>query len=170
MTTKNENVNEVANVEENELTVIQRETDDFVVLKDENGKFKRKAKFKDYSSVVIKDRKDKMWLVSILEGDEESGNGLKSHVGKQIEVQNVITRTYDKINEDTGVLEYGVLTYLIDPSGIAYVTSSKSVYFTINRLMEYFGTPDSEEWENITVLVKSKKMQNGDSIEIKMVG
>lgn len=62
-----------------------------------------------------------MWLLNLLEGDEESGNGLKDHVGKIIEVQDVITRKYDRINEDTGEQEYGVLTYLITPEKIAYL-------------------------------------------------
>lgn len=146
------------------------ETAEYVVLKDENGKFVRKAKFADYSSVVAESRADKIWLMNILDGDEESGNGLKSHIGKQIEIADVITRKYDKINPDTGVTEYGVLTYLITPDRVAYATSSKTVYFSITRLMNTFGKPGSPEWENIIVQVTSKKATNGDAINIKMVG
>lgn len=150
------------------------ETAEYVVLKDENGKFVRKAKFADYSSVVAESRADKIWLMNVLDGDEESGNGLKSHVGKIIEIADVITRKYDKINPDTGVTEYGVLTYLITPGEgderVAYATSSKTVYFSITRLMKTFGHPGSPEWENIKVKVTSKKATNGDAINIKMVG
>lgn len=146
------------------------ETDEYVVLKDADGKFVRKAKFADFSSIVAESRADKIWLMNVLDGDEESGNGLKSHIGKQIEIQDVITRKYDKINPDTGVTEYGVLTYLITPDRIAYATSSKTVYFSITRLMKTFGTPGSKEWENILVKVTSKKSTNGDAINIKMVG
>lgn len=172
MTNENKNVetqNEVAKVENN-VQVIQRETEDYVVYKDEKGKFVRKAKFNDYSSIEPKTREEKMWLLNLLEGDEESGNGLKSHVGKVIEVENVITRTYDRINENTGQQEYGVLTYLITPDKIAYVTSSKTVYFTITRIMDLFGKPNTPEWENIKIQVGKEKAQNGDLIKIKMVG
>jgi DNA/RNA-binding domain of Phe-tRNA-synthetase-like protein len=87
---------------ENHLAVVERETENYVILKDENGKFSRKAKFHDYSSVVAKSREDNIWLLGLYEGDEETGNGLKDHVGKQIVVENIITRKYDRINEGTG--------------------------------------------------------------------
>jgi hypothetical protein len=161
--------NEITTVNES-LTTVQSETENYVILKDENGKFTRKAKFNDYSSIVAENRADKMWLLNLLEGAEGSGNGLKEHVGKQIEVANVITRKYDKINEETGQTEYGVLTYLLTPDKVAYVTSSKSVYFSITRMMELFGKPTDADWENIIVQVGKVKMTNGDSITIKMVG
>jgi hypothetical protein len=139
-------------------------------LKDENGKFSRKAKFHDYSSVVAKSREDNIWLLGLYEGDEETGNGLKDHVGKQIVVENIITRKYDRINEGTGQTEYGVLTYLITPERQAFVTSSKSVYFSIIRIMELFGKPTDPEWQNITIKVLKEKATNGDMIKIKMIG
>jgi hypothetical protein len=156
----------------NELTTLTTvsENENYVILKDEAGKFVRKAKFNDYSSIVAESRADKMWLLNLLEGAEGSGNGLKEHVGKQIEVANVITRKYDKINEETGQTEYGVLTYLLTPDKVAYVTSSKSVYFSITRMMELFGKPTDADWENIIVQVGKVKQTNGDSITIKMVG
>lgn len=153
-----------------ELVTTVKETDDYQIVKDENGKFVRKAKFKNYSSFKAETRQDKIWLLNVMEGDEESGNGLKSHVGKTIEVEHIITRTYDKINEETGEIEYGVLTYLITPEREVYVTSSKTVYFSITRIMELFGRPDEEGWENIKVKIGKEKGQNGDIIKIKMVG
>jgi hypothetical protein len=173
------NQNELATQNQNEVTtqdevletsIVVSETEDYTVFKDQNGKFTRKAKFREFSSIVPQNRKEKIWLLGLLEGDEETGNGLKSHVGKQIEVQDIITRKYDKINEETGQKEYGVLTYLITPDRIAYVTSSKSVYFTITRIMELFGQPGTPEWENVVIKVGKEKGANGDMIKIKMVG
>jgi hypothetical protein len=89
-------------------------------------------------------------------------------VGKQIQIADVITRPYDKINEETGDMEYGVLTYLITADKIVYVTSSKNVYFTITRTIEVFGNPSSAEPFIIQVL--KEKGQNGDMIKIKLVG
>lgn len=163
------NENEVVENNEVSVSVVVREDENYVIVK-EDGKFVRKAKFNDFSSVKAESREDKIWLLNLMEGDEESGNGLKDHVGKQIEVANVITRRYDKINEETGQTEYGVLTYLITPDKIAYVTSSKTVYFSITRIMDLFGKPNEEDWQNITIKVTKKKGQNGDIINIKMVG
>lgn len=172
MTTENKQSNEIVEspAPAQNLVTIERENEDFQIIKDADGKYSRKAKFREYSSVKTETRADKLWLLNLMEGDEETGNGLKEHVGKQIEVANVITRRYDRINEDTGQQEFGVLTYLITPDKIAYVTSSKTVYFSITNMMKLFGTPDSPEWENIKVLVGKKKGLNGDAITIKMIG
>lgn len=146
------------------------ETEEYVVTQGVDGKFSRKAKYKSYSSIKAENRTDKLWLLNILEGDEETGNGLKSHVGKTIEVKDIILRPYDRINEETGAFEYGVLTYLITPEKEVFVTSAKAVYFSVTRIMELFGKPDSPEWENIKIKVTKEKMQNGDAIKIKMIG
>jgi hypothetical protein len=169
MTNQNENQTN-ANETENQLMTIQRETEDYVILKNEEGKFIRKAKFHEYSSIKPETREEKIWYFGLMQGDEETGNGLKEHVGKVIEVANIITRKYDKINEETGQTEYGVLTYLLTPDRIAYVTSSKNVYFSIIQIMDLFGKPTDELWENIKVKVMKEKATNGDMIKIKMVG
>lgn len=165
------NQNELANVEvQAQALEVVRENDQFVVVKDAEGKFKRKAKYALYSSFKAENRADKIFLANLLEGAEESGEGLKGHVGKHIEVADIITRPYDKINEETGDTEYGVLTYLITPEKVAYVTSSKSVYFSITRAMELFGNPENPDWENLTIKVLKEKGTNGDMIKIKIVG
>lgn len=170
MTNKNEMVNvETGEIVETPNTLV-RETDQYVISKTEDGKFVRRAKYEDYSSFKAETRQDKIWLLNIMEGDEETGNPLSEHIGKVIEVQDIITRKYDKLNEDTGELEYGVLTYLITPEKQAFVTSSKTVYFSVNRIMELFGRPDEEGWENIKLKVGSEKGANGTIIKVKLVG
>lgn len=147
---------------------IINETEDFIVIKDKEGKFKRKAKFHDYSSFTPESREDKLWLLKLIDSDESSGIGmaLSEHVGKEIEIEDVIFKKYDKVDENTGELLYGVLTYLITPDRKAYVTSSKSVYFTLDNMMQVLGTPDTEDWENVKVKVGSKRTQNGNQILI----
>lgn len=163
------NTNEIAVTENVVGRVVVSENDLYTVYKGEDGKFVRKAKFSEYSSVKVETREEKIWLLNLLEGAEDTGYGLKKNIGKTIEVANVITRKYDRINEETGELEYGVLTYLLTPEKYAYVTSSKNVYFSINRIMDLFGKPDEEGWENVNVLVQNEKATNGDLIKIKMV-
>lgn len=146
------------------------ETDDYVIFQDSEGKFKRRAKYKNYSSFKAETRKDKIWLLNLIDGGEDTGIGLSDHVGKEIEVEHIITREYDAVNEDTGAMEYGVLTYLITPDRTAYVTSSKSVHFSIERITSMLGYPHEEGWENIIVKVYSEKGTNGNIIKIKLVG
>lgn len=146
------------------------ETDKYTIHKDANGKYSRRAKYMEFSSIETATRAEKMWLLNLLEGAEDSGYGMKDHVGETIEVQDIIIRAYDRIDEETGEMENGVLTYLLTPDRKAYVTSAKSVYFSINRIMEVFGKPNTPEWENVKVLIGKTKMENGDAINIKMVG
>lgn len=165
-----ENKNEVQVNENTSVSLVAKSNDEYEIIKNENGKYVRKAKFHEYSSIKAETREEKIWLMNLLDGDEEEGNGLKDQIGKIIEVQDIIFRPYEKVNEDTGQLEYGVLTYLIAPDRNAYVTSSKSVYFKLTQLMKLLGTPDSDIWENIKVKVIGKKSANGTQILIKMVG
>lgn len=162
--------NEVATVE-NELVngTLVSESDEFIVVI-EDGKHKRKAKYKNYMSVKAETRADKVWLANLIDNDEDTGNGLKDNVGKEIIVQDLITRKYDKVDEDTGELQYGVLTYLITPDRETFVTSSKSVYFSMIQYMEMLGYPHEENYEPLTIKVGKKKMQNGDSITVKLIG
>lgn len=166
--------NEITNVNQNvEAQLVVRENDDFVVVKNAEGKFQRKAKFNEYSSFVAETREDKIWLLNLYEGGEGNdslGSGLKEHVGQVFEVKDVITRRYDRINEETGELEYGILTYLITPDKDVFVTSSKTVYFSIMRAFEAFGFPHEEGWQPLKVKVGKQKGQNGDIITIKVIG
>jgi len=170
LTQKQNEVAETEVAETNLSQIVEREDDNYLVIKNPDGKFVRKAKFHDYSSIVSESRAEQIWLLNLLEGAEDTGHGLKDNVGKTIEVANIITRKYDRINEDTGFQEFGVLTYLLTPEKVAYVTSSKNVYFSITRIMDLFGKPDSADWENIKLLVQKEKATNGDMIKIKMVG
>jgi uncharacterized protein (UPF0297 family) len=165
----NSNVNEVAVNEGTNVIEVVQENEKYTVVK-QDGKYKRVAKYEDYSSVKTETKEEKIWLFNLLEGAEDTGNGLKEHVGKILEVENVITRTYDSLDEETGNTTNGVLTYLLTPDKVAYVTSSKSVYFSIIKLMDLFGKPGSADWENLKLKVVKEKGQNGDMIKIKMVG
>jgi hypothetical protein len=142
----------------------------YEITQNEEGKFVRKAKFEDYCSVVAETPEEKIALFNLLEGGEENTNGLKDHVGAQIEVEDVIFRSYDKVNEETGAIEYGVLTYLIAPDGVPFVTSSKSVYFSMKNMFKVFGQPTDENWKNIIIQVVKKKGLQHQFIDVKIVG
>ena len=173
MTNNTTQTNEIA-VQENGIVLAQSrivsENENYIVLVDADGKHVRKAKYQPFSSVKAESREDKIWLMNLMDGAEDSGTGLKDAVGKTIEVANVIFNPYDKINEIDGSTEYGVLTYLITPEKEVYVTSAKAVYFTVKRIFDLFGTPLDSGWENIQLLVQKEKATNGDAIKVKMVG
>ena len=150
--------------------MVNNKSGNYEIIQDENGKFSRKAKFEDFCSVVAETAEEQIALFNLLEGGEENTNGLKDHKGAQIEVKDVIFRSYDKVNEDTGVIEYGVLTYLIAPDGVPFVTSSKSVYFSLKNMFKVFGEPATGKWNTLTVQVVEKKGLQHKYIDLKIIG
>ena len=150
-------------------SILISESDEYTVHRTSDGKYTRKAKYMELSTFKAETRKDKIWLLNLLEGVEDTAIGMKDCVNETIEIADIIIRKYDAIDEITGEIENGVLTYLITPEKQAYVTSAKAVYFSIKRIIDVFGQPGDSDWENVTVQVTKKKMENGDAINIKMI-
>jgi hypothetical protein len=144
--------------------------EDYQVLKTEEGKFVRKAVYSPFASVKPETKEQKIAMLNLLSGDDEKTQALSDHVGSHIQIADVILNPYDKINEETGEIEYGVLSYLITPEGVTYVTSSKSVYFSLKRIFQVFGEPHYNEDEVITVKVVKKQGQQFKYTDIQIVG
>lgn len=158
---------EVANVTEN-AEVVVRQNEEFKVVKTNEGY--KKERVTDYEEIWTfepQDKKEKLMVFNLLNGDEESGNGLKDHIGEIIPVANIITKPYRAIDEGNGNDKFGVLTYIITPDNVGYVTSSKSVFFTIQQMLKDFGNPS--EWDGIQLKVGKVKRPNGDMITVKPV-
>lgn len=154
-----------------ELTV--KEGYEITKTADENGvvKFKRKAVYQPFSSIVPETREQKIAMMNLLNGGDESQTApLGDHLGKHIQIADVIFNPYDKINEDTGEQEFGVLSYLITHDGTVYVTSSKTVYFSLKRLFQVFGEPHYSEEEAITVKPIKRNGQQFKYTDIQIVG
>jgi hypothetical protein len=144
--------------------------EDYQLTQNAEGKFVRKAVYQPFSSIVPETKEQKISMLNLLSGDDEKTQPLGEHIGAHISVSNVIFNPYDKVNEETGEIEYGVLTYLVTPEHVVYVTSSKSVYFSMKRIFQVFGEPTYQEGEEITVKVVKKQGQNFKYTDIQIVG
>jgi hypothetical protein len=144
--------------------------ENYEVQKDESGKFKRKAVYTAFSSIVPETKEQKIAMMNLLSGDGDTTSPLGEHIGQQIQIADVIFNPYDKVNEDTGEMEYGVLSYLITPENQVFVTSSKSVYFSLKRIFQVFGEPHYSEDEVLTIKVIKKQGQNFKYTDIQIVG
>lgn len=139
-----------------------------VIKQDADGKFKRTATYNDFSSVVAETKEQRIALMNILDGDEAIP--MRKESGATINLVDVITRSYESVDELTGELQYGVLTYLFDKDGKVYVTSSKTVYFTLQKIMQVFGQP-TYEGENVLKLeIIERPGQHNEILDIKVVG
>lgn len=148
-------------------------TEGYEVLRNAEGKFQRRAVYQDWSSVHPETREEKIALLNLLnagEGEEGGATGLNDYIGGEIKIADVIFRAYDSLNEDTGELTNGVLTYIFDTQGKAFVTSSKTVYFTLKRTFQIFGYPHYSEKDALTVKVVKKPGKDFKFIDLKILG
>ena len=153
----------------NEIQVQAEAANNYEIKKNAEGKFERKAIYQAFMSVRAETRAQKIALLQLLESDTVA-KPLNDCVGNKITIADVIISPYDKVNEDTGEMEYGALTYMIDTNGEAYVTSSKSVYYTMLNIFKVFGVPHWEEEEAVTVQVVKKKGLQFNYTDINVIG
>jgi len=153
----------------NEIQVQAEAANNYEIKKNSEGKFERKAIYQAFMSVRAETRAQKIALLQLLESDTVA-KPLNDCVGNKITIADVIISPYDKVNEDTGEMEYGALTYMIDTNGEAYVTSSKSVYYTMLNIFKVFGVPHWEEDEAVTVQVVKKKGLQFNYTDINVIG
>ena len=153
----------------NEIQVQAEAANNYEIKKNSEGKFERKAIYQAFMSVRAETRAQKIALLQLLESDTVA-KPLNDCVGNKITIADVIISPYDKVNEDTGEMEYGALTYMIDTNGEAYVTSSKSVYYTMLNIFKVFGVPHWEEDEAVIVQVVKKKGLQFNYTDINVIG
>jgi hypothetical protein len=144
--------------------------ENYEVMQNQEGKFIRKAVYQQFASIVPETKEQKIAMMNLLSGDDEKTQPLGEHIGAHIKIADVIFNPYDKVNEETGEMEYGVLTYLITPDQVVYVTSSKSVYFSMKRIFQVFGEPHYTQEDEITVKVVKKQGQQFKYTDIQIVG
>lgn len=132
------------------------------------GKYKRIAAYKAYTSVIPTTREQKVAYFNLLNNDD-SAFPMKENVKVEIAIADIIFNPYESVNEDTGEIENGVVTYVIDQNGRAFVTSSKSVYFTLIDIMKAFGEPHYSEEEAVKVKVVEKKGHQFKFIDLELV-
>jgi hypothetical protein len=142
----------------------------YEITKNVEGKFQRKAVYQTFSSITPETKEQKIAMMNLLSGDSDKSQPLGEHIGKQFEIADVIFTPYDKVNEDTGEMEYGILSYLITPEEVVYVTSSKSVYFSLKKIFQVFGEPHYSGDEVITVKAVKKQGQSFKYTDIQIVG
>ncbi|ALH46475.1 single strand DNA binding protein [Bacillus phage VMY22] len=171
--TKTQTQNEIAVAETPaHLTLLpgqSMEQGEYIVSRDAEGKFSRKAKYKFFSSVTPESKEEKIKFFNLLNGDEEAIS-IKDNTGVPIPVQDVIFNPYEGIDEETGVFDHGVLTYLITPDGLVYVTSSKSVYHSMKNMFKVFGEPHYTDETRIIVTGVMKKGQKHQYVDVTLVG
>lgn len=85
---------------------------------------------------------------------------LSDHLGKTINLKDVIVQPVTSENEDTGEVEEYLRTTLIDVDGTAFAAGSTGVVSSLKNLFGVFGEPSS--WtEPLAIKVVEKKGRKG---------
>lgn len=173
MTEKNEIMQNV-NVETGEILpseIVVQETEDYRIVKLEDGTFKKNMKYKKNHSRVAETEEEQIELYKVF-NDEDSDlvTPLSHLVGKEITIAHFFTNPYQSFDEKTGIVTDGVTTTIEDTEGNYYVTSSKSVYYSLFNIMDAFGYPSDEDYKPVKVEVTGTKRQNGIQIDIRLIG
>src|SRR5699024_328407 len=143
--TKNNNEVMVNNVNEETGEIlpseqIVHETQDYKVVKLDDGTFKKNMKYKEYFSRVAETEEKEIELYKLINDSYYIlVTKRKNMINKEITVKHVYTLPYESFDESTGIVHDGVTTTIVDTDSSFYATSSKSVYHKIFSIMLTFG-------------------------------
>src|SRR5699024_10207080 len=148
--TKNNNEVMVNNVNEETGEILPseqvvHETQDYKVVKLDDGTFKKNMKYKEYSSRVAETEDEKIKLYKLFNNLNSSlVTQFKNMIDIEIIVKYVYSLPYESFDESTGIVNDGVTTTIEHTAGSFYAPSFKSVYNIIFSIMQTFGYPDDE--------------------------
>lgn len=142
----------------------------FEVTQDERGKFKRRAVYQPYSSLKPETTEQKIALFNLMEGDSEAALPMGEHNGAVLALSDVVIKPYNSVDEETGEIENGVLTYLFGNNDEVYVTSSKSVYHSLKNMFSVFGFPHYSEGEELEIKIVKKQGERFKYTDLELVG
>lgn len=157
----------------NEVVIPEKSNDRFDVvlqtLEDGSQVYKRKMKYNDYATVNPTNTKEVLMLAELLDSPEVVS--MKDAIGEVIDVADVVVRKYDRINEETGELEYGATTALITHDGKVYATSSKTF---LNKIIDRMNMFNWSHFENagefvVTPILVKQKGSGNQSVTFKMI-
>ena len=152
----------ITNNEENNNQEIQ-------VTKNAEGNFKRITKYKNLATWSPSNEDEMIEYFQLLDSNSNSDvTPFKNIIGQQLVVVDFLTSAYDKVDPDTGEILQGVVTILRDENGKFYSTSSKAVYFTIERVYNIF--PLERIKKGMIMEIVGEKRLNGVQIMLNMRG
>lgn len=151
--------------------MVIQETADYKIVKLQNGTFKKNMKYQKYFSRMAETEEEQIELYKVF-NDSESGlvTPCANMIGKEITIAHVFKQPYESFNDKTGTTTDGVTTTIQDVDGSYYATSSKTVYYTIDNIMQAFGYPDNKEYKPVKVKVTGTRRNNGVQIDLELIG
>ena len=163
--------NEMTNYQNNQENIVE-ETENYKVIKLEDGTFLKKMKYQKIWTAVPETEEDQIKMYQVLNSNEEDElvTPLKNMLKQEIIIKNYFTNPYQSFDKATGESTDAVTTIIEDIEGHFYATSSKTVYYDLLRLAETFNTPNTPDYRPIIVKVNGTRQQKGIQISLSFVG
>lgn len=150
---------------------ILEDNDKYTIVITADGETKRKLKFEKLWSIIPQTDEEMEEIFKVTnDTDNEIVKAMKLHDKKEITIKNILFNPYDKFNEETLGIDYGVTTMIQTIEGEWYATSSKMAYYQLQNMIDAFGFPNEERYRPIKVEIYLKKEQQGFSTNLKFKG
>ena len=107
-----------------------------------------------YCSFIAESNDDKAKLYNALNSPEVR---IADHIGKEINVKDVIIEPVDIVDEKTGEARTTPRVTLIDVNGHTYTATSYGIYNSLKRIFGLYGSPTWEEG----IPVRVRQITNG---------
>lgn len=153
--------------ENNEMVLAEtvvEETETHIVKKLKDGTFAKQMKYDTIFSRVPETEEEQIELYNVFNNaneDNENIVGMSKMIGETFGIDEYYTNPYNSFDEKTGLTNTAVNTTIKDGETY-YVTSSKSVYHSLNKLIKAFPN------KKIFVKVTGTKRTNGVQIDIAL--
>lgn len=147
-------------MEEKELTSVVD------VLENEENVAMEKAEERNYMTTkkVTSTLKDKKLLFNLNDHVDFKLNDME---GKTIKLKNIVIKTYEKTDKETGEISNSIVTVLLDESNTSYVTASKLFAMRVRELIECYGE-DLEKALEDGIDIRITKTEHKDSKNKKL--
>lgn len=161
--------NEIQNTPILATPQLVQDTPNFSVYKQHDGTFKRVMKYQESCTFVPQTDEEKKYLFAV-QNDQDSEHvvPMKKAVGLDLEIVEFFTSPYEKFDEKTGETENGVTTSIKSTDGLWYATSSKAVYYSLQKIIASFGFPHEPNYTPIAFTITSTKREKGEQIDLKI--
>lgn len=146
-------------------TNIKRETEDYKIIKRDDGKFEKVMKYHDFSTRQPETETEKIELFRVFNDEDNTDlvTPMKSLIGETFTITDFYIQAYESFDENTGNSDYGAITTLKTKEKNYITTSSKSVYYTIKNIYNVFGLP-------FKVKIIGTQRERGIQINLSLVG
>lgn len=157
-------INEMEVQEVNVHDNIVRETNDYTIIKKDDGKFEKIMKYHNFATSEPETEDEKIELFRAFNDDDNNDivTPMKDLIGETFLVTDFYIQAYESFNEDTGKSDYGAITMLKTDDNKFITTSSKSVYYTIRNIYDVFPLP-------FKVKIIGTRRERGTQINLSIV-